>query len=58
MPQPKIFYVVSTTCDLCGKRGKKCLEISNACVCEACLTTALATLSNIKRRITTTKDLS
>jgi len=53
----KICYVVSTTCDLCGKRGKKCLEIKESCICEACLTTALQTLGDIKRRITTKSDL-
>jgi len=57
-PILKVFYIVSTTCDLCGKRGKKCLEIREACICEDCTHKALDVLQTIKRRITTKKDLA
>ena len=54
----KYSLIVSTTCKMCGKRGKKCVELEDRIhLCPDCLRGLADTLDLIQRRITTTKDL-
>jgi len=55
-------YIVSTTCDSCGKRGRKCLEVGTkdfetVAICNDCLVAHATVLNTIKRRVTTKADL-
>jgi len=56
----KINYIVSTVCDVCKKRGRKCVELGsvNACVCSSCMEGFICVLDSIKRRVTTKEDLA
>jgi len=55
----KYSLIVSTTCDCCGKRGKKCVELKDTVhLCADCLRDLADTLDLIQRRITTKQDLA
>jgi len=55
----KYSLIVSTTCDHCGKRGRKCVEMKDTVhICATCLRQLADTLDLIQRRITTKADLA